>query len=283
MSFTCLRHGLLESREASEASAKEEKNSFLPALLEASNKDPVAKRRALLITWYQVLADYTSRDLTFQEDKLVAISGIAQIIGDYLDDEYHAGIWANNLPQGLLWSPYEEETFPNPPHKATLPHDYRAPSWSWASVESPIAGFLCKMTFQAKPLATVLDVQVELRGSNKYGQVTSGHLEIKGCLREFRVGKALESWPWQPEISSIPSSPHGGNNIQEPTCVGHGIFDIEWPEIGTTVWLLQITKVYSLILEHADGSNDLIFKRLGVAHLSKDPFVRTDEETIIVL
>jgi hypothetical protein len=45
---------------------------------------------------------------------------------------------------------------------------------------------------------------------------------------------------------------------------GHGIFDIEWPEVRTNVSLLRITDTYGLVLtqEKLDGP----YQRIGVVH-----------------
>ena len=98
MSYTCLNHGLLESRDLPEGAAREEKNPFLLKLHSATRKDDQTKNRELLSTWYQAIADYTLRSLTFQQDKLVAIAGMARIVGGFLKDEYSAGLFHRTLP-----------------------------------------------------------------------------------------------------------------------------------------------------------------------------------------
>jgi len=42
-------------------------------------------------------------------------------------DVYIAGLWKMAFAEGLLWSPLR--------YQNTRPKDYRAPSWSWASVD----------------------------------------------------------------------------------------------------------------------------------------------------
>jgi hypothetical protein len=111
LSYTCLKHGLVESLEHPEALVRESRNNFLPNLGAALAKDDESKTRELILCWYRVLANYTSRSLTFRQDKLVAIAGVAQIIGEAMREDYYAGLWFNNLPQALLLSPYEEEIF----------------------------------------------------------------------------------------------------------------------------------------------------------------------------
>jgi hypothetical protein len=59
-----------------------------------------------LYRWYNIVREYTSKELTRGADKLVAISGVAQQFRDLVlkDDEYWAGIWRSDVPGGLCWS-----------------------------------------------------------------------------------------------------------------------------------------------------------------------------------
>ena len=50
----------------------------------------------------ELISLYTAASLTEAEDKLVAISGIAQRMQRILDDEYLAGLWRKDLPHQLL-------------------------------------------------------------------------------------------------------------------------------------------------------------------------------------
>jgi hypothetical protein len=198
-------------------------------------KDDDSRTRELILCWYRILADYTSRSLTSQQDKLVAIAGVAQIIGEAMKGDYHAGLWFNNLPQALLWSPYEEETFPNPLYKAILPVAYRAPSWSWASVESPISHFICRQSLRKNIHAQVLDINTTLHGVDRYGQVKAGYIRIRGPLREVVSGKASAMWPYQPMLFPLEKFQTVSDiqqELREGASIAQGIFDIAWPTTG---------------------------------------------------
>jgi hypothetical protein len=168
-----------ESLEQPEALARGSRNTFLSNLDAALAKNDESRMLELILCWYRILDDYTKRSLTFQQDKLVAIAGVAQIIGEAMKDDYHAGLWFNNLLQALLWSPYEKETFPNPLHKAILPTVNRAPSWSWASVESPISYFKSRQSLREAIHSHVLDIIITLHGVDRYGQIKAGYIKIR--------------------------------------------------------------------------------------------------------
>ncbi|KAK0106224.1 hypothetical protein ONS96_003867 [Cadophora gregata f. sp. sojae] len=260
MSYTCVRENRIESRELPPALAREERNKFLEqfqAGASTTHQHDSQTLRSMIISWYDILYDYTRRDLTFSNDKLVAISGIASIVGTCIQDEYYAGLWRHDMPRALLWSPYEEETLPKAPHKSSLPPIYRAPSWSWAAVESPISCFLCRERLPNPPIAEVLDVGTKLVGEDVYGQVSEGRLVIRGPVKRAVVGVKSEVWPEQPLLRM---------EGWEEGDITHGVFDLEWLDEGTEVWCLQITAAYGLMLVKVGGEED-VFSRIGVFHL----------------
>ena len=259
MSFTCLRHGLFEDREIIPAMAREYRNDFLPSFRGPLSEDSNILQSALN-SWYNVLSDYTNRNLTFSSDKLVAVSGIANVVGSFLRDEYFAGIWRKSLPQGLLWSPYDEEDLPNPSYEATRSSEYRAPSWSWASIDSRISSFLCRATPLQPTFATVLDISTKLSGPDPYGQVKSGRFTVRGPLKKASCGYPLDEWPQQPWLC--------WDSLWTED-ISHCIFDDETPTVGSPLWCLKITSKHGLILvpRHGTLTVENEFVRIGIFHL----------------
>lgn len=100
---------------------KDSDKSITPLQLigERSKTSPAMDR------WLSCLMDYGPRDLKFPGDKLPAISGIAKAHQEQLQDEYVAGLWRGSMIEGLCWHTLDG--------KAVA--DYRAPSWSWASLD----------------------------------------------------------------------------------------------------------------------------------------------------
>ncbi len=66
---------------------------------------------------------YSERSLTFEEDKLPALSGLAHYLADRHGQEYYAGIFSGSIAEGLLWAPRKELARP-------AKVNYAAPSWS---------------------------------------------------------------------------------------------------------------------------------------------------------
>ncbi|OCL07138.1 HET-domain-containing protein, partial [Glonium stellatum] len=91
--------------------------------------------------WYKMVQDYTSRAITYETDKLPALSALAARVAQESKDTYLAGIWKGDLLRGLLW--YREVRRRFRAQESSLPFSntgekpqrkvFIAPSWSWAS------------------------------------------------------------------------------------------------------------------------------------------------------
>ena len=88
-------------------------------------------RETMYMRWYGIIENYTFRNLTFAEDILPALGGLAVSFQIPLEGPYHAGLFSDDLHRGLEWRTRDALT-------AKYPKAYRAPSWSWASVASPV-------------------------------------------------------------------------------------------------------------------------------------------------
>ncbi|EPE27936.1 heterokaryon incompatibility protein [Glarea lozoyensis ATCC 20868] len=133
-------------------------------------------------TWNDLVEAYSKCALTRPEDKLVALSGLARLFQDMTGDEYLAGLWRSRLPESLGWRVYTPTT--------KLSSDYRAPSWSWASVDGQVwPGGVGSVDTQ---LITVKEAQVTHSGFDSTGQVLDGFIIVEGLLVQttyHRTGK----------------------------------------------------------------------------------------------
>lgn len=164
---------------------------------------PLVKR--VFDVWGNAVSDYTvgnsddrfadgspgfAKNLTNPADKLVAISAIAHELQPFMNCRYLAGHWETDLVRQLAW------TGSNDSQRTST---YRAPSWSWASVDAPIGDF--KFLYNPPdgtreafyPLVEVLNVEVELLTDDPMGQVVSGSLILRCHLIELEVQSLLNS------------------------------------------------------------------------------------------
>jgi hypothetical protein len=66
---------------------------------------PIEKRHW---QWQRMVEEFTWLQLSYEEDRLPAFSGLAQQYRNRLKSEYLAGLWRKNLGADLLWFAYPE-------------------------------------------------------------------------------------------------------------------------------------------------------------------------------
>ncbi|KAI9767147.1 MAG: hypothetical protein M1840_005936 [Geoglossum simile] len=162
-----------------------------------SGKD--AQDTQLYNQWYMMVADYTMRKLTKDRDKLPALSGLAAELQRRTLGHYLAGLWRENLHNGLLWQAGDI--------KLTLPPSGpRAPSWSWAALEGPVSYEICVEDGDTVRInaARILETEVKTNSLNPYGAVLSGTLVLAGCIKAATVSiqKTEDRITHTPTISS---------------------------------------------------------------------------------
>jgi hypothetical protein len=86
--------------------------------------------------WKRIVEAYSKMKLTVSRDKLIALSGIAKRFSEDTQCRYIAGMWLNYLESQLLWQ--VEDLFKDGMFENQSKRDpSRAPSFSWASLDTP--------------------------------------------------------------------------------------------------------------------------------------------------
>lgn len=86
--------------------------------------------------WESVVHSFTARNLSNPNDKLPSLSGLAQLRKQSRDGVYLAGIWQESLMHDLCWFHTLNYNVATSGGVGRRPAEYRAPSWSWASVDT---------------------------------------------------------------------------------------------------------------------------------------------------
>lgn len=130
----------------------------------------------LLNKWKEIVDVYSRCSLTYQSDRLVAISGIAKLFQRSLKADYYAGLWSDGLEYQLLWTGRTlERRYP--------PTSYIAPTWSWASMDGPVESRNARKQGDVrKTLITIKDCHIETRTSDDTVGILSGSLRLSGWL-----------------------------------------------------------------------------------------------------
>ena len=123
-------------------------------LLEPRKKDQIGAEvdvQQFMENWLLILRVYTSSNLTYESDRLKALSGVtdrlAMNFGIGKNSDYIAGFWRFGLEYQLLWSPSSEdgalEDSKSVPLFSWTANGVlklsNAPSWSWVSQKGPFS------------------------------------------------------------------------------------------------------------------------------------------------
>ncbi|EMC93093.1 hypothetical protein BAUCODRAFT_27371 [Baudoinia panamericana UAMH 10762] len=125
------------------------------------------------------------------EDKFAAIGGIAQRVSELTGDEYIAGLFRRDFIKQLQWYvPYQTDLLRYRPTK------WRAPSWSWASLDRGVIYDFRRVGREMVSLVRYDLSHVDL--NNPYGAMTAASVTLSGRLIEgsvamigFRAGESV--------------------------------------------------------------------------------------------
>ena len=137
--------------------------------------------------WRGVVEGYSGLSLTYPKDKLPALSGVArQMASRRPGATYLAGLWSDSLEDDLFW--VQRDAQDPSKWRRTRPDAWRAPSWSWASVDGPVL-FPMNDTSQGevRRLFRVESGRCSLASSDPTGQVADGTIVVHGSLDEGRL------------------------------------------------------------------------------------------------
>jgi len=128
-------------------------------------------------TWQGLVAIYSKRRLTFHNDKLAAISGIASRFAfqwGLQSSSYLAGLWKGNLVNDLLWSTsyFNSKSYPD-----------RAPSWSWARMDGELD---YHGVVRGRCRISIVTAQTESNG-DPFGRAPRGSIVLQGPMCKVKL------------------------------------------------------------------------------------------------
>jgi len=207
--------------------------------------------------------NYSKCQITREEDKLVAISGMAQRMHQVTNDIYLAGLWRSSLPHNLLWSVLSSS-------RASRPIKYRAPSWSWAALDAHIVP---QVHVPQMSLVEVLDCHVTTINNNPFSQVIDGYIRLSGRLYPAVLNRDAHGW------YSTTFFDARLNNTNISILGPHTMLDIVPETQSVDVYYLPVAirdieapgvprQAYLLILRRVTTSEQVVFTRLGTLFTS---------------
>jgi len=135
-----------------------------------------------------MITDYGCKQLTQSSDKLPAVAGLAKRflnISPIPGNEYFAGLWKYSMLRDLLWAHQSVLSFSffGDMVRSQRMSYYRAPSWSWASVDGGIRWPFPDESGSSLCASLICAVIRPREPSNPYGEVKQGsYLTISALL-----------------------------------------------------------------------------------------------------
>lgn len=258
-------------------------------------------------TWNRAVVDYTQCKLTKDSDRLIAISSVARELansGVPQQQRYLAGLWDINLIFQLGWMTCEGRTVLSP-RKRVGTKDYVAPSWSWASVEAPVAscGEFLPEESERKALADVRNSDVVIATDFAFGAVRAGWVRLWGCPRAVSASKTNPNHDYEGSSvsTSLTDAATGEKSwFASDNAEGYHIVS-SWAGLSNVVWVPHILSVNSsmvgcdaLVLEEVSPSEgfvggsfvrpgEKIYRRLGTGNFGRIPNLFRQDKLVMSL
>lgn len=128
--------------------------------------------------WPEMLTPFTRRAITYESDRLEAVSGIAAMLSAASGMTYVGGMWKEMLGNSLCWQVDDPG--------CSRREQYYAPTWSWASVMGHVQANDLVIVNPLR-LTEVVDVVYTLATPNPYGRLSDAMLIIRGILVDVHV------------------------------------------------------------------------------------------------
>ena len=154
--------------------------------------------------WYRFIQCYSFRSLSYLNDVLPAIAGIATTLSSRHYIHYINGLWEEDLPFGLLWTiDVGNHDFPppEPARLSALAESYHFPSWTWMSQwgkdikfkpMSPGSSRQIEYTVRqlrspqalSTPVSNIVPSRRQVKPRVSFQQVTTTALSLEGFIME---------------------------------------------------------------------------------------------------
>ena len=151
-------------------------NDLALSVMKSPTRTSETQAQFVVEQWAKIVEAYSELALTFDTDRLVAVSGLARRFAKnsfMMPDDCLAGLWRPHLSRLLLWCYNSSKDIS---HKSNV-----APSWSWASTLAQITYTTLSGDQSQADSFHILAASAETQ-EDPFGQVSSGRLLVRGEL-----------------------------------------------------------------------------------------------------
>ena len=251
--------------------------------LAADSNEHKAQKKRDFEAYTSLVEQYMDLSITKDVDRLPALSGIT--FGR--KDEYLAGMWRSMLVESLHWTTSYTKTARRIGYR---PIPSRAPTWSWASMESPIRHISQNSATdkdKLKEYATIIAASCSPEGPDVRGRVSGGYLRIRGPISTARVS-AISSRRTTIGKSDTSATLNSGDTTFECSLDVPLVLGKKEPaevQVGDEVTCLRISHEVALVLRN-HPSTEGAFQRVGIleiAYKDLNIFSSTREDSVFIL
>ncbi|KAI8649314.1 hypothetical protein LRP88_11507 [Fusarium phalaenopsidis] len=155
-----------------------------PELFSINRLDQLTKAQCLDV-WHKMVQMYSPLALSDANDKLAAMSGLARRFHSRLQTPYYAGLWSANLRSEICWARAHTKRSRGPPTANNRVVGYRAPTWSWASVDGEVE-IDYRGTSSFSWSFEILEAYTTPLKGDKFAQLADGRLGLRGTMLVVR-------------------------------------------------------------------------------------------------
>lgn len=149
-------------------------------------------RRCHFDSWYETVWRFSRRNLTFESDKLPALSGLANLIARIHNCTFVAGLWQEDLQVGLSWYLLRNRNW----YEYEVKQVRLGPSWSWISAGKGTINFMDWLpNAQHKIKIGAETLKVYHSSEDKCFNTTATEASWKLLLR-VALKRVKLSWEW---------------------------------------------------------------------------------------
>ncbi|KAH6890267.1 heterokaryon incompatibility protein-domain-containing protein [Thelonectria olida] len=267
MKFQC--RGGYGDRRSGEITAQPSIVEFLP-ISPAHTRDSGEwnNRDMIRSKWYQLVEKYAGRQLTYESDKLLALSGVMSKFRQFFGDAnpYLDGFWKNDLCHGLLWKLPQSGKLPPATKSACFP------SWSWCSVNRPLKWADGGGSIEC---ADLVEFRVAAAKDKRGTGPSLAQLVLRAWSFPFKVLNTelpdeIDIMAWFDDGSDIDDHLGPSTDLLAIvlTTYLHGQDEVDWVSDRVTV-AHDISGLVVCPTKSSDGS-DITYKRLGTFEVSRE-------------
>jgi hypothetical protein len=159
---------------------------FLLPVKEAEMKNEYGYAKA----WSKIVEPYSDRNLTFPDDRLPALSGLAKKFWEVTNFTYIAGLWQETIWYDLMWQ-YDTVTSSTQMVDISASHipvatTYIGPSFSWVSAPGAVNYRLARHSYPGTRVRhmSILSCSYDTNGRDVFGKAVDARMNIRGTIVE---------------------------------------------------------------------------------------------------